>query len=274
MHRIFVIIIVFSFIVFSNCQNADNEAVSNGIESGNCGSSDYFIYATLWYQSSAEMRASYYQAFNLAKIALKNNLSEYEGKKPPAIVLDLDETILDNSYYQADLIFNEDTYSLETWKQWTDLECAQALPGAVDFLKYAVSTGVEIFYVSNRRLSEIESTFSNIRKLGFPEIPIENYIFRADESSKIIRRDIVRENYEIILLLGDNLNDFAGIFEDRTVNNGFDAVDNNKELFGTKYIVFPNPMYGEWEGAIYENKELTPQQNRLKTLKGINYICK
>lgn len=237
------------------------------------GSSDYLINATLWYQHSAELRACYYQAFNYAKLALLNNLENFEGEKPPAIVLDLDETVLDNSAYQADLIFNQINYNPENWKEWSDLECAAALPGSIDFIEFAKKTGVEIFYISNRRTNEIESTFSNMQNLGYPEIPIENFIFRDAESGKTARRSIVRENYEIILLLGDNLNDFSGVFEDRTENNGFDAVDQNIDKFGTKYIVFPNPMYGSWERVLYKNPDISDHKNRLNSLVGTKKAC-
>lgn len=264
-----IIIVGISLVILSGCNDKNKVA-----EAPEGGTSDFLINATLWYQHSAEMRACYYQAFNIAKLALDNNLREHSGDKPPAIVFDLDETILDNSFYEAQLIFDQETYNPESWKKWSDRECAQALPGAVEFVEYAFATGVEIFYVSNRMEDEIESTFSNIRKLGFPEIPIENYIFRTEESSKTARRNIIRENYDIILLLGDNLNDFSGIFEDRDKDNGFEAVDKNKDMFGTKYIVFPNPMYGNWEYPLTGNENYTPHQNRLRALIGVSEICK
>ncbi len=264
-----IILVAISLMILLGCNNQNKES-----ENPIFGASDFLINATLWYQHSAEMRACYYQAFNIAKIALENNLREHSGDKPPAIVFDLDETILDNSYYEAQLIFEEETYTPESWKKWTDKECAQALPGAVEFVDYAFATGVEIFYVSNRMEDGIESTFSNIKKLGFPEIPIENYIFRTDESSKTARRNIIRENYDIILLLGDNLNDFSGVFEDRDKDNGFKAVDKKMDMFGTKYIVFPNPMYGNWEYPLTGNDDYTPHENRLRALIDISEICK
>lgn len=273
MKRYFFILLSGMILLIGCCENSCDHN-SNGQTNDLYGSSDYLINATLWYQHSAELRACYYQAFNVAKVALDNNLKNYQGEKPPAIVLDLDETILDNSPYQADLIFNELSYTPENWKAWTEKKCALALPGSIDFLEYAVNTDVEIFYVSNRRVNEIEDTYINITELGFPEVPIENYIFREDEGSKIARRAQIREDYEIILLLGDNVNDFAGVFEDRSDNNGFEAIDDNIEKFGTKYIVFPNPMYGNWERVLYPDNDYSDHQNRLNALIGTEKVCK
>ncbi len=272
MRKLFILLLAGS-VLLSGCCQQECELHEAGENQDFYGASDYLIAATLWYQNSGEMRALYYQAFNIAKLALVGNLNNYNGDKPPAIVFDLDETILDNSYYEADLIFNQLSYTPESWKEWTALECAGALPGAVDFVEFAVGIGVEIFYISNRRTNEIESTYSNISKLGFPEVPIENYIFRDAESSKIERRKKVTDKFEIILLLGDNLNDFSEVFEDRSLNNGFEAVDKNKDLFGVKYIVFPNPMYGNWQNLIYINDELTPHHNRLNALVGSELRC-
>jgi 5'-nucleotidase (lipoprotein e(P4) family) len=269
-----IAIFIMGFILFSSCCQQDCARSENEENADLYGASDYLISATLWYQNAAELRALYYQAYNVAKQALIQNLANHNGEKTPAIVFDLDETVLDNSFYEADLIFSQTSYTTESWKEWTDMESAKALPGALEFVEFAMSTGVEIFYVSNRRTNELESTYQNISKLGFPEVPIENYIFRDAESSKIERRSKISENYEIILLLGDNLNDFAGDFEDRAANNGFEAVDANKDMFGTKYIVFPNPMYGAWQGPLNTDEDLSPHQNRLNALVGSADVCK
>ena len=271
MKRNLLISALLLFLAFTSCERKCTHTPSNQED---YGSSDYLINATLWVQHSGELRASFFQAFNIAKIALQNNLDNYIGDKTPAIVFDLDETLLDNSFYEADLILNQTSYNTDNWKEWTDKKCATATPGAIDFVEFASSFDVEIIYVSNRRTDEINSTFENMKALGFPEVPIENYIFRDAESSKITRRSIISENYEIILLLGDNLNDFDGVFENRNDGNGWQAVDDNKELFGTKYIVFPNPMYGNWERPLLSNEEQSPQQNRIQSLISSADICK
>jgi 5'-nucleotidase (lipoprotein e(P4) family) len=255
------------FIIIS-CSNQEKNSLFTS------GSSDHLLNATLWYQKSGEMRANYYQAFNLAKLSLEKNLQNYTGDKKPAIVFDIDETLLNNSYFEADLIIAKNSYTPENWKEWSDKQCATDLPGAIDFVNFAINTEVEIFYVSNRTVKEVNSTYNNMQELGFPEIPIENFIFKETTSSKIDRRNSISENFEIILLLGDNLNDFNGIFEDRNVNSGFEAVDNNKDLFGDKYIIFPNPMYGNWEKPLIKDESLSKYEHRIKALISSYNICK
>ncbi len=231
--------------------------------------SDNLINATLWVQHSSEYYACCYQAFNYAKLALDNKLKQIKKiDKPLAVVFDIDETILDNSYYEANLIETNTTYTKETWKEWSDMESATAIPGAIEFLNYVNSRNVEIVYVSNRRENELEASFNNLKALGFPEVSLDNYYFRTDESSKINRRKMVSEKYNIILLLGDNLADFDGLFEDRSQNMGKDIVSDNKHRFGVDFIILPNPMYGKWERALPFDKEKSNRENRINSVKG------
>ncbi|MDD2636890.1 MAG: 5'-nucleotidase, lipoprotein e(P4) family [Bacteroidales bacterium] len=236
--------------------------------------SDYLLNSTLWVQQSAEYQACCYQAFNHAKLALDAKANCSNTDKPLAVVLDIDETLLDNSYYQANLIETNTSYSKETWKEWTDKECATATPGAIEFLNYAQSKNIEIIYISNRRENELEASIINMEKLDFPKIPKENYYFRTEESSKINRRAMVNEKYNIILLIGDNLNDFDGIFENREQNMGKNIVENNKDKFGIEYIILPNPMYGNWEQALPYSEQKTATENRVNNIIGYSEICK
>jgi len=236
--------------------------------------SEYLINATLWVQSSSEYRACCYQSFNFAKIALDNNLANAKKGKPTAVVFDIDETVLDNSYFEAYLVQNDTSYTKENWKEWSDKMCATAVPGAIDFIKYAQSKNVEIVYISNRREDEVAATAENMKKLGFPEVKAENYYYRTDESDKDARRAMVAEKYNIILLVGDNLADFDSYLDDRSVNNGFDKVDELKDQFGSFFIVLPNPMYGNWEKPLQKDENKTSLQNKIDALIGYDEICK
>ena len=88
----------------------------------------------------------------------------------------------------------------------------------------------------------------------FQQIKAIGQLLKTNTSSKTVRRDLVKENFEIILLIGDNLGDFSEIFEDRSNNFGFDIVEENKAKFGEKFIVLPNPMYGSWENEVLDFK--------------------
>ena len=209
---------------------------------------DYKIQAQVWTQNSAEYRALCYQAFNAAKMNLDALFFfEKEYDKPLAIIADVDETVLDNSPYDGKLILNNTTYNRESWVEWGNLEIAKAIPGSLEFLIYASEKNVEIFYISNRYSEQLESTVNNLKKLGFPDAKESNVLLRGDTRSKSERRKSVSDNYEVIMLIGDNLSDFNDEFEIKLYNERSNQTDKLKNEFGTKLIVLPNPNYGDWE---------------------------
>lgn len=209
---------------------------------------DYKIQAQVWTQNSAEYRALCYQAFNAAKMNLDALFFfEKEYDKPLAIIADVDETVLDNSPYDGKLILNNTTYNRESWVEWGNLEIAKAIPGSLEFLIYASEKNVEIFYISNRYSEQLEATVNNLKKLGFPDAKESNVLLRGDTRSKSERRKSVSDNYEVIMLIGDNLSDFNDEFEIKLYDERSDQTDKLKNEFGTKLIVLPNPNYGDWE---------------------------
>ena len=132
---------------------------------------------------------------------------------------------------------------------------ATALPGAVDFLNYATSRGVRVFYVTNRKPVATQATTDNLKRLGFPKVDSETLLMRDDPSaeSKTKRRKTIGAKYHVVLLMGDDLNDFDEVFEqNKTIAGRIDAVDRMKSQFGTHFIATPNPMYGNWANALYE----------------------
>jgi 5'-nucleotidase (lipoprotein e(P4) family) len=217
--------------------------------------SEHLVGATNWFQKSAEMRACYYQTYELAKYKLNENKMQYMGTKPTAVILDIDETVLDNSPFEVHLIGIGGLYSGTLWKEWTDKVQAKALPGALEFTKYAQSIGVEVIYISNRKVNELAGTLENLKKEGFPNADSAFVLLRPMDKSgdKTERRNKIAESYEVLLFIGDNLTDFSEDYAERDADLGFALVDSTKALLGNKYIILPNPMYGEWEGAIYGN---------------------
>lgn len=217
-------------------------------------SQDHLIMSALWYQKSAEMKAIYYQCFNWAKLRIDMNMEDVQNGTQKAVIVDIDETMLDNSPFEVKCIETGKSYTKDSWRNWTSQIKAKALPGAVEFSKYAESKGVDVFYISNRSIDEFDVTLKNLQNENFAFADSSHLLLKTNTSSKKPRRDIVKENYEIILLIGDNLIDFSEIFEDRSVNFGFNLVEENKENFGDIFIVLPNPMYGNWEREVFENK--------------------
>lgn len=215
--------------------------------------SDELVMAMAWMQSSGEYAALSHQAFNLARMNLDRALAAAgsQTQRPPAIIVDVDETVLDNSPYEAWLIANDENYASDSWHQWVERASAAPMPGARSFLDYAASRGVEVFYVTNRRDDETEATLRNLRQVGFPDADQEHFLPRIDSSDKTSRRQRVAQSHWVVLLMGDNLGDFSQGFDRESAAARRAAANAQADAFGSRYIVLPNPAYGAWEEAIY-----------------------
>ena len=224
---------------------------------------EYQLAAILYQQRSAEYRALAYQAFNIARLRLDADLDKKNAKRlpkdlrkmPRAIVVDIDETMLDNSPAQAYGYEHKMAFRLSEWYKWGEMRKAPAVPGAVEFINYAVSKGVKIFYISNRDEVQRQATIENLKKAGFADVSDANVFLREKESGKDARRARVTDKYRVVMLMGDNLDDFTSAFEKKSIADRFAETDRVKAEFGNRFIVLPNAMYGTWENALYEYKQ-------------------
>ncbi len=230
---------------------------------------DQLILAALWYQQSAEMKALYYQCFRNAETALAENMAQADKTMPAAVVLDIDETVLDNSPFEGWQVIENKSFNDQDWTRWVNLARAEPLPGAVGFTRYADSLGAEVFYISNRTISELGPTIANLKACGFADADSTHLLLKETDSSKIERRAEIEKSYKILVLVGDNLADCSGVYEKRGAGLGFSSVEADRELFGTKYIVLPNPMYGSWLSEIMKQSKGTTTKDKLvNMLKG------
>lgn len=262
MKKIQLLLVALLVSASSFAQNTTNPATVDEIK----------VLSVLFQQEASEYRALCYQAFNLAELRI-NDIKKREIRKGHLVIItDLDETILDNSYSEANLIREGKSYSSASWKKWTDLSAATAVPGAIDFLKYVHAKGIEIFYISNRKTDEFASTLKNLENLELPNADEQHILLYETGSPKEVRRQLVMKDHQVVLLLGDNLNDFTDIFEKKSIAERFQSTDDFRKEWGNKFIVLPNPVYGEWENALYEyNFKLSAEKKkeiRLKLLKG------
>jgi 5'-nucleotidase (lipoprotein e(P4) family) len=233
---------------------------------------EYQVGATLFHQKAAEYRALTLQAFNLAKMRLdmdkklRKKLPKVERRKPRAIIVDADETVLDNSPYFAKLIKNNQPFDLQEFFNWKKSGKSKAVPGSVEFLNYAKQKGVDIFYVSNVPNSFKEVTVASLKQNGFPDAKDENVMLITDSSSKEPRRQKVAETHRVVMFIGDSLNDLAVAFEGKSTEERFAEVDKIKEMWGTKFIVIPNIIYGAWESAVYAGQRLSDTEKKAKRI--------
>lgn len=218
------------------------------------------IFTTVFQQKAAEYRALCYQAYNIAFLRLDQALTQ-PAVKPRAIITDIDETVLDNSVYAAHRGLQGKDYDLPSWIEYTAKAIADTIPGALNFLKYAAAQNVEVYYITNREAVERAGTLKNLQQFGFPFADEKHLLTKEGSSGKETRRLSIAKNYDIVLLLGDNLSDFSFLFDKKPTNERFDATNAVASLFGKSFIVLPNPVYGDWEGALSRfNYSLTPAQ--------------
>ena len=220
----------------------------------------------LWMRTSAEYRALAYQGYNVAMNAVKMAVTDpSHQRKPLAIVLDADETVVDNTKLMGESIVNGNgRFDAPWWRQAVYQGKSQAMPGAVEFLNEVHKQGVEIFYVSNRYAPvNLDVTIQNFKELGFPSVDKDHVLLFEKDSDKQPRFDAIAKKYNVVVYMGDNAGDFPIGTKGKTLAERNGIIDAHKEDFGTTFVVFPNPAYGSWVSALakgYQN--LSPEEQK------------
>ncbi len=251
------LILSFACILHVSCDDRNTKSQEgHHIAKDSISHREYSVQSVLWQQHAAEYRALAYQAFNIARQRIKGILEERnKNEKPMAIITDIDETVLDNSPFNAKLIERDQPYSKERWIEWAQKSMAKPVPGSRKFLKYIKDRDVQIFYISNRYKSNKEATIRNLRQLDYPYADSAHILLKDTTRGKQPRRDQVLAKYNVVMLLGDNLSDFHKTFDNRSTEKRNSLVDSMRNRFGKRFIVLPNPMYGAWEtDGIYQGK--------------------
>lgn len=242
--------------------------------------------ATLWVQNAAEYHALTSMVYQtaasnlpLAKEDSYWSAIPYQDDSyqdlPPAIILDVDETVLDNSAFQARMIKQGSDFDIEQWNDWVMEANAEPVPGSLEFTRRAADKGIKIIYLTNREASVEEGTRKNLQILGYPLPADEDVILSKNErsewtSDKINRRKFVADNYRVLMLFGDDLNDFIPA-KDMTVEERMSLVNDNRQRWGQKWYILPNPVYGSWEQALYNfSNSLTESEKEDIILKNLD----
>ncbi|MFQ5746506.1 MAG: 5'-nucleotidase, lipoprotein e(P4) family [Gemmatimonadota bacterium] len=239
-----------------------------GVGIGGCASAprgQETLDAALWIQTSVEYRGAARTAYAAAARGLEAALAdsgwtaalEQTGDfatLPPAIIVDIDETVLDNAPYAARLIRDGTPFDTVSWRRWVREARADPVPGALDFLAGARARGVTIFYVTNRAAVVDGATRRNLERDGFPlEDDLDTILTLGErpgwDPDKGTRRAFIAKTYRILLLIGDDFGDFlSGVLvppADRAA-----LARRHAALWGRRWIVLPNPTYGSWRDAL------------------------
>ena len=227
--------------------------------------------ALTWVQNSAEYALLAEQTYRMALLQLSVGLQDRkwsadEGQvvdgefenKPPAVILDCDETVLDNSAYNARNILAKKPYTTDSWNAWCLEEQADAIPGALNFVKRAEGLGVKIFYVTNRRDVVKQATINNLNKLGFSAS--ESSVLTKNEDlgrgdDKVSRRAMVAKDHRIVLLIGDSMSDLCTGMDAPNTKQRNETASRKSAMLGSRWVVMPNPVYGGWQRALPKGEQ-------------------
>ncbi len=224
--------------------------------------------AVAWKQTAAEYNALYYQGFNMARLLVDEaTKNQKPGDKPLAVVTDLDDTLVVPLNYWGYIVDNDiDFFNDEIWDEWIPENKMIPTAGSLEFLNYCKEIGVEVFYVTSRDQGENTYAYAleNLKALGFPYADEEHLTVLRDTSNKEVVQTTIAEKFNIAVFLGDSLNDFRRIYYVKDVDERSKLVAADKNLFGSKYIIFPNPTDGHWIRAIFGESEPAPSnENRV-----------
>ncbi|RDS79049.1 acid phosphatase [Dyella monticola] len=238
--------------------------------------------AVAWTQTALEHDLVYEETYRSAQLQLlaalrdkswdalphEDRTGSYKNLKP-AVILDIDETVLDNSPYQARLIQHGGEYNEADWAAWCKEERARAMPGAVAFTQFAAKHGVAVIYISNRAQDLDAVTIDNLRKVGLPVsgpdafLGLGTILRGCDQvgTEKSCRRQRVGQHYRVLMQFGDQLGDFVAILNNSDAGRA-QAMAPYTAWIGRRWFVFPNPTYGSWEPALFNNAWGAPRDQR------------
>jgi acid phosphatase len=240
------------------------------------------LLATLWMQRSVEYKANALSVYALAKIRLDEALAdknwtaapiEQKGAYqalPPAVILDIDETVLDNSLYEVWLMKNDQSFGTKSWNAFVATQTSLPIPGAVEFAKYADSKGVKVFYITNRGVEVEADTRQNMDRYGFPMGGnVDTFLMQGEKpdwaSAKGTRRAVITTGYRVLLNIGDNFGDFDDSYRS-SEDDRLKAFEANRERWGREWLVLANPSYGSFESATFGHdfKKSREEQRKAK----------
>ena len=224
------------------------------------------LHAVAWMRTSQEYAWTCRQTFRAATAQIEpaladaswdalppNDRERLHERLPTAVIVDVDETVLDNSEFQARLVRERSGFDPDRWAAWVSEARASAVPGAKSFLDALAARNVRIFYVTNRGIALRDATIANLRGAGFPDVSTDTVLTRGhpvegcqEGSAKYCRRRLVGRDYRVLMMVGDQVSDFVHAPDGR-------IGERSDDWIGQRWFVIPNPAYGGWESALFGN---------------------
>ncbi|MGQ4660658.1 HAD family acid phosphatase [Lysobacter sp. F6437] len=268
--RVLIPTLLASALALSGCQHTGAPRAPSAADVP----ADDNLNAVLWMQASAEYDAAATQTWRAAIAGLDAALAHptwdallpsERGNPatglPPAVIVDVDETVLDNSPYQARLVRDGAEYASRTWAGWVAERAATAVPGVNEFARAADTRGITIVYITNRTEAMQADTLANLRAVGLPVAGNAVFLGKgtvvdgcesADSGDKRCRRELAGRNYRVLMQFGDQLGDFMQV-EPNTPAAREALMDAHGGWFGQRWWMLPNPSYGDWQPTVFDN---------------------
>ncbi len=249
---------------------AAGQAPAAATETSSACTVSQYAMALRWQQQSAEAQALQAQTYAMATAKLEQKVKEArtksnngKGNSAPkhqklAIITDLDETVIDNTALLArDMQQCHDYTTWDTWGAWEQDGHPALINGAKDFLDRADQLGVDIYYISDRSVENLDATLASLEELGLPQVDEDQVLLLGPPKQE--RRAKVQSGHRVLMQLGDTLHDFDQRFAGSPLTQQRSLVEQNVEKFGDEWIVLPNPTYGSWSKAALDvwDAELT-----------------
>ena len=222
------------------------------------------LLAIAWHQQAEEFLALSWQTFNIATDLFDEKRTAARPGTKIAIIADIDDTLLNSSACFGGLLERNEAMSPQRSTTWWNAEQCVALPGAKAFLDHVTRHGGTVFYLTNRIEAVKEATMNNLKKAGFPQVkPDQVLLSPTGKESKFPRiRQVIDDGYQVAVILGDKLSDFA-INQASRPEDSKTFVDLHQGLFGDLLLVQANAMYGSWESAL-QGSPLSPDEQAQK----------
>lgn len=226
------------------------------------------LQAVLWVQTSAEYDLLTQSTFDRATDHIERVSAGADGSgRPMAVVLDIDETVLSNSPYEAELVRADSGFDAATWDEWVGMAAAEPIPGSRSFITRARELGVEVVYVTNRNHSTLDATLQNLRATLDKDATAELLLMRDGQpdwgGDKQSRRDYVESRFDVAAHIGDDLNDFVSVYT-LTSEARKKVARDHEARFSEDWFLLPNPLYGSWERAIRKSAPATDRGSLLE----------
>jgi 5'-nucleotidase (lipoprotein e(P4) family) len=225
--------------------------------------------AVAWKQTAAEYEALYHQGFNIARLRVENALAQHlSGDQPLAVIVDMDDTILDTRDYWAGLLASgQDFFDDARWDTWIAENKVRPTPGSLEFLTFCAEHQIQVFYVTSRNqgASTYAYALDHLTLNGFPFADKQHLTVLTDSSNKQLRQDEIKARFNVVVLIGDNLNDFSRMFYLDDSSQRQALMQQHRKEFGQRFILLPNPTDGHWLKPIFgESEPAASRQNRDK----------